>query len=139
VESISGLLAKTSEKSPYIVVGSAPSNALYGDFCLSISNNRKLTLRQRIKEIFEYYSEVISICGPVLSLFDNNKLHKWINQRGVNPHVKSKLVKIIDMKVDADSETIPQRRKSKYDMIVNFVKNEGQYVWYEIVSFVNSY
>jgi hypothetical protein len=54
----------------------------------------------------------------------------------MNQHVKNKLANVIDMKIDADSEIIPQRKKSKYDMLVNFIKNEGQCVWYQILSFV---
>lgn len=89
-----------------------------------IAKNKDLTLAQRLKEILESYRDIVSICGPVLSFFDNNKLHKWIRETCTNESAKNKLTKVIDLKIEADYERIKEKRIEKYNMIADFLKGD---------------
>lgn len=101
-----------------------------------VGKNKMLTFAQRLREIFDYYYEIISIRGPVLSFFDNNKLHKWIENTSYDRNTKDKLLKVMDLKIDADSEKIQEKRRDKYANIMDILKNEGHGITYAILSFV---
>jgi Trp operon repressor len=101
-----------------------------------LADQNKLSLAQRLREIFEDYRDIVSVSGPVLSFFDSTKLNQWIREKSIDKNIKDKLIKVIDLKRQADCENMEQQRKEKYDEIIDFLKNEDPRIRNEMLLFV---
>jgi hypothetical protein len=101
-----------------------------------LSKHKELSLAQRLREIFECYSEIISVSGPVLSFFDKKRLCEWIREKVVDRNTRDKLVKVIDLKIEADSEIVDQERKQECNTIVDFLKSGDASIRSEMLLFV---
>jgi hypothetical protein len=101
-----------------------------------LKQNKELTLAQRLKEIFEYYSDIVSISGPVVSFFDNARLNKLIQEIVMDKVISYKLTEIINLKNEADSEIIQEIRKQKYQRILEFLNSESPNVGHSLLLFV---
>lgn len=101
-----------------------------------LRKHKDLSLAQRLREIFEDYIELISVTGPVLSFFDKKRLCDWIREKVVDKNIREKLVKVIDLKIEADSKIIDQERKQKCNTIVDFLKSEDVSIRSEMLLFV---
>lgn len=99
-----------------------------------LNNNRELSFKQRLIDIFESYQDILIVNIPIISFFDAERLHKWIDKRLTDSSIKVKIIQVIDKKLMADREISSEKRKTLYSEILDFILTENPSLGYIITS-----